>query len=306
MNIDSLDFAHLRLLDALLRKRSLTEAARLMEMPQPSASHALSRLRKVFGDQLLVRTRNGMEPTPFALGIAQEVEQMLDLRHRLAGGGRTFLAAKLDREFVVACSDVGQLVVVSFVYPAVRLSAPQVRLRTVTLGRVEMVDALQSGEVDIALGAFPRLEAGIHTQALYGERYLCFASPRHPFIRSQSMTDFVESDHIVVSTKGMAHAHRTAEQRLIQSLRPRQVHMTSSSFLVALVAAAESDMIVTAPGRIIAPVARRFGLAHAPPPLDIGGFDVKQYWHSREQEDPAHHWLRETVFRSLKPWRARA
>lgn len=305
MNIDSLDFAHLRLLDAVIRKRSLSEAARLMEMPQPSASHALSRLRKVFDDQLLVRTRKGMEPTPLALAIAPEVEQILDLRRRIADGGTSFSPARLQREFVIACSDVGQLVVVSSVYPAVRKSAAQVHLRTVTLGRTEMVEALQSGEVDIALGAFPRLEAGIHAQTVYAERYLCFAPPRHPYIRSRSMDDFLASDHIVVGTKGMAHAHRTAEQRLIQTLSPKRVHLTSSSFLVALVAAAESNMIVTAPGRIITTVARKFGLASAPPPFALGDFDVKQYWHSREHEDPAHHWLRDTVFRSLQGLRTR-
>jgi DNA-binding transcriptional LysR family regulator len=304
MNIDGLDFEHLRLFDALVRKRNLSEAARLLEIPQPTASHALARLRKVFDDQLMVRTRGGMEPTPLALTIAPEVQQILDLERRIASGGRQFSVEKLDREFVIACSDVGQLLVANSIYPAIRTTAPNVRLRTATLERVELVDALQSGEVDIALGAFPRLEAGIRAQTLYRERYSCFAAARQLYMRTRTIEDFMASNHIVVTTIGMAHAHRVAEQRVIQAIRPRQVHLTASSFLVALVAAAESDMIVTAPGRVIAPVARKLGLASAAPPFAVGNFDVKQYWHSREQDDPAHHWLRQQVFQSLASWRS--
>ncbi len=306
MNTDELDFHHLRLLDALIRKRSLSEAARSLDIPQPTASHALGRLRRYFDDQLLVRARGGMEPTSRALAIALEVEQLLDLKRSICGGGSSFVPEKLEREFVIACSDVGQLLVVTALYPAVQAAAPKVHLRTLTLGREEMVDALESGEVDIALGAFPRLVAGIHTQTLYVERYRCFALPQHAFMRTRKLADFVAAEHIVVSTRGMAHAHREAEQRLIQAIQPRQIHMTSSSFLVAIVAAAQSDVIVTAPGRVISEVARRFGLANARPPIAMQDVDIKQYWHSREHSDQAHHWLRREVFRSLGQWRARA
>jgi DNA-binding transcriptional LysR family regulator len=305
MNMESLDFAHLKLLDALIRRRSLSEAAALLEIPQPTASHALARLRKVFGDPLLVRTRKGMEPTAKALSVATEIEQILDLKRRISGGGRSFEPAQLDREFVVAGSDVAQLVVINSVFPAVSRLAPRVKLRTITLSRAAMVDALQAAEIDIALGAYPRLETDIHAQTLYSESYRCFATPEHAYLRTHALADFVAAEHIAISTRGMAHAHRMAEQRIIKALHPKPLRMTSSNFLVALAAAAASDMIVTAPGRAVAKTAAALGLGSAKPPINIDDFDVKQYWHSREHNDPAHLWFRKTVFEALAEWRNR-
>src|SRR3546814_7835269 len=66
VNIDDLDFRHLVLLDALLKRHSVSAAARELDLPQPTASHGLARLRKALGDPLLVRARDGMEPTPRA------------------------------------------------------------------------------------------------------------------------------------------------------------------------------------------------------------------------------------------------
>src|SRR3546814_5035552 len=46
-----------------------------------------------------------------------------------------------------------------------------------------MVSALETGHVDIAVGAYPSLVAGIKTQRLYQEEYLCFGKEGHPFIK---------------------------------------------------------------------------------------------------------------------------
>src|SRR3546814_2585080 len=90
LNIVYLEFRHLVLRDALLRRRSVSAAARDLDLPQPTASHGLARLRRALGDPLLVRARDGMEPTPRAEAIAGVVQQLLELRRDLAEGGQTF------------------------------------------------------------------------------------------------------------------------------------------------------------------------------------------------------------------------
>jgi len=62
--------AHLANLDlnlvVALRERSVTHAAERLGVTQPAASAALARLRRHFGDELLIRDRG--EYTPTALG----------------------------------------------------------------------------------------------------------------------------------------------------------------------------------------------------------------------------------------------
>src|SRR3546814_5485555 len=50
----------------LMRHRSVTRAATGLNLPQPTVSRCIARLREQFGDVLFVRTRAGMEPTPMA------------------------------------------------------------------------------------------------------------------------------------------------------------------------------------------------------------------------------------------------
>src|SRR3546814_15015038 len=90
-------FRHLVLLDALLKRHSVSAAARELDLPQPTASHGLARLRKALGDPLLVRARDGMEPTPRAEAIAGVVQQLLELRRDLAEGGQTFSPDRLKQ-----------------------------------------------------------------------------------------------------------------------------------------------------------------------------------------------------------------
>ena len=53
-------------LDALLTERSVTRAGRRVSVTQSAMSGVLSRLRGLFGDELLVRSGKTMLLTPFA------------------------------------------------------------------------------------------------------------------------------------------------------------------------------------------------------------------------------------------------
>ena len=68
--MDSIDTRLLSVFDEIYRRRSVSEAADAMDMGQPAVSVALAKLRHQFGDPLFVRTSGGMEPTPFAQGLA--------------------------------------------------------------------------------------------------------------------------------------------------------------------------------------------------------------------------------------------
>src|SRR6185437_11939892 len=73
-----LDLQHLRVLDVLLRERSLTRAAKFLDVSQPALSKTLARLRRYFDDPLFVRVSHSMEPTPKALALTQPVGDVLD------------------------------------------------------------------------------------------------------------------------------------------------------------------------------------------------------------------------------------
>jgi len=81
-----LSLQHLRVLDVLLRERSLTRAAKVLDVTQPALSKTLARLRRYFDDPLFVRVSHRMEPTPKALALARPVGDVLGEASRMVHG----------------------------------------------------------------------------------------------------------------------------------------------------------------------------------------------------------------------------
>lgn len=63
MNWDQIDLNLLVTFEAVMQERNLTRAGRRLGLSQPATSHALARLRSTLGDELFVRTPEGMQPT---------------------------------------------------------------------------------------------------------------------------------------------------------------------------------------------------------------------------------------------------
>src|SRR3546814_6015665 len=72
-----LDLFQLRVLDTLLREKSLTRSAEVLNMTQPALSKTLARLREHFDDQLFVRVAFEMKPTSKTLCLAPQIQNIL-------------------------------------------------------------------------------------------------------------------------------------------------------------------------------------------------------------------------------------
>jgi len=107
MNLASVDLNLLVTLEALLAERSVTRAARRLGLSQPATSHALQRLRDLFGDPLLVRSARGLQPTDRALALSAPLAQALAAVRRTLDGPAAFEPATARRAFSVATADHG-------------------------------------------------------------------------------------------------------------------------------------------------------------------------------------------------------
>src|SRR5947207_7619785 len=78
MDIRAVDLNLLKAFDALMSEGAVTRAAGRIGLSQPAMSHALSRLRSLFADDLFVRTATSMEPTTRAREIAPLVTTAIE------------------------------------------------------------------------------------------------------------------------------------------------------------------------------------------------------------------------------------
>src|ERR1700754_5127433 len=104
-----LSLKDLRVLQVLLRECSITRAAQVLETTQPDVSKRLAYLRRQFGDQLLGRNGQTMQPTAKATDIAPQVKSLLDPADALQADTLVFDPATSDRLFGLLVSDVGMV-----------------------------------------------------------------------------------------------------------------------------------------------------------------------------------------------------
>src|SRR5271169_1893143 len=99
MDIRAVDLNLLKAFDALMAERAVTAAAGRIGLSQPAMSHALSRLRGVFADDLFVRSRARLEPTSRAREIAPLVTAAIEHIEAALNLSSGFDPAKSERIF---------------------------------------------------------------------------------------------------------------------------------------------------------------------------------------------------------------
>src|SRR5215211_7155590 len=122
--LSGLDMNLLVVLDVLLAERNVTRAAARLGLSQP---------RTAFGDPLLVRTPQGMAPTPQAVGLEAPLRDALVRVRTAVTGGTEFDPGTARRTFVLAATDYVQFVLLAELVRRVQASAPSIDLRVVPM-----------------------------------------------------------------------------------------------------------------------------------------------------------------------------
>lgn len=292
-----LDLNLLVALDALLRERSVTRAARRVGLTQPSMSRALGRLRAMLGDALFVRSGRGLVPTPRALALQPELGGALERLATAVAEQRPFDPASAERTFHVSTADYGMAILAPLV--TARLFGQAARLRLVLHAQSAGDDeALVDGRLDVLLVPRRPSTPGCVWTKLLSDELVCLVRRDHPAIGAElSLAQYGSLGHVFVSPT-LATAG-VADQALGRRGLRRHVAVVVPSFLVAPVIAAESDLIATVPSRIAKLLVGRLPVRSFPVPLELPPVTVSMAWHERMRRDPAHAWFRRLLVSEL-------
>jgi DNA-binding transcriptional LysR family regulator len=298
VHLGAFDLNLLVALDALLAERSVTRAAMRMGVTQSAASHALSRLRKLTGDELLVRARDGMVPTLRAEAMRAPLRRALeDLTGTLSSPGAFDPKTARLRAFVGG-SDYAELVLLPGIMARLVREAPGVELRVLMPGQ-DPPSELASGKLDFVLmPSTPGADAqGIRRRQLLRDRFVCIARRAHPLAKTKtlSMSSFTAAAHALIAPWGMDGGY--VDDALARLGLKRKVAVAVPHFLAAPHIVASSDLLLTVAERVAEVVARPLGLVVLAPPQELGltGFTMSILWHERTHEDPARRWLRDVI-----------
>ncbi|MFM2275890.1 MAG: Nodulation protein 2 [Pseudomonadota bacterium] len=295
MKLSQIDLNLLLVFHQLLIDRRVSTAATSLGLSQPAASNALRRLRQLLGDALFLRTPHGMEPTPYALQLAEPVALALGTLHTALNERASFDPATSSRAFTLAMTDVGEIYFLPVLMDALARTAPGVTLRAVSVTDPALKDHMASGQVDLALGLLPQLQAGFFQQVLFHQPYVCLMRNGHALAAgpSLSLADFKAADHVQVESAGTGHSR--VDEALQRHGLTRRIRLTLPHFVALGQVLASTDLIATVPERYAQRAVQPFGLTTRPLPVALPGSAIHQFWHARLQRDPGCQWLRALV-----------
>lgn len=292
-----IDLNLLRPLDALLETRSVTAAAHQLGVSQPTMSGMLARLRERMGDPLLVRVGRHMELTPRAVALAPEVRQALLTVNQLMRPVIDFDPATLTRTFRIMASEFGLFLVLPTVFRQAEAIAPNARFETVLID--QPADSVYAGTIDLCLTGdilgrvSGEMSTVVRTQTLMEEHFVGIVDAAHPLSGAVTLDELLAYPHVATQFPGSPWTVEDIGVSGMSDRYPPRVRVASFLALGRLVKGTQAIGIV--PAQLAGLMLASDPLRTIVLPSDFDTIAIRQLWHARHDQDPAHRWLRTLV-----------
>jgi DNA-binding transcriptional LysR family regulator len=292
MHLKEVDANLLVTLDALLVDASVTRAAERLGRSASAISHALAKLREIFADELFVRAGQKLVPTAKAMELAPTVHVILAGMESLLRPNKPFDPSETSRDFAVAASEAGELILLQPLRQRLRPQAPCVKVGWMPSHREENTEALRNGRchfmIDIE-GAVMQAP-DIRVLKLFDDTLVTLARQKHPLAKRGAKPDmFAAADHIEVNSLPVIEL---LDRELGADKLSCNVSSRVSSVLVGLLLALNSDALLTLPASLASILETQFGLLRIQQPFGPIAFPLRLMWHSSYDRDECHEWVR--------------
>lgn len=276
-------------LDVLLAEGSVAGAARRLRLSPSAMSRALTRLREVTGDPLLVRAGRGLVPTPRAFELKSHVGTLVDSANSILRPAEKLDLTNLRRRFTLRTSEGFVETFAPRLIAEVGREAPGVLLQFLAKRDKESAP-LREGEVDIETGVIDQTTAPeMRAFPLFEDRWVGVVRDGHALPRNRvAIEKYAAADHVQILRPGL---HSSEIDEAVQAAgHERRVAAIVSGFATAIVLARDTDLIATVPERHTEGL--RQGVRAFTLPFDVPSFTISMLWHPRLDGDLAHRWLR--------------
>jgi len=296
IDLRGIDLNLLVSLDALLAESNVTRAAQRLHLTQPAVSTQLARLRQIFGDPLLIpaETGRGMTRSTRALELMEPLHLALKNLEAVVRHQSSFDPHTDHRSFIIAANDNATAVLGQRLMEQLpTLAGPGVRIAFVVADQPSMATRLERGEIDLLLGSERMVPASMKARKLFDEHFVVVQRKGHP--RGTAPLDldtYCALDHVLVSTSGGSF-HGFMDEHLDALGRERRVVLSVQHFTLVPELLARTDYVSTLPARFAERYRARLDIFELP--FEARGFTLFAAWPPRNQADPAHVWLRDTL-----------
>jgi DNA-binding transcriptional LysR family regulator len=302
MDIRNLDLNLLKVLDALLKDRSVSRAAERLNLSQPAMSHALNRLREQLKDPLMVRGSYGMDPTPYAESLIEPLSHILKIVERDVLRQEPFDPEKTERSFTVGIDTHLANTFIPPLVTALLAGAPHSTFHSRLLPSDFQHRPYMEGSIDLAIGTASNNPIRLSREYLFRDEICGIVRLGHPRYKKKiTLKELAENfEHIGYYIKG--ETTTIIDDLLADHGLRRHCPVTLSDLQGVNEILLYSDlMLVGAVKQVLATIDRfnielPYHIIRLPRIVtERYSSNVDMFWRPQDSEDPAHRWLRERV-----------
>lgn len=282
----------------LLRHRSVTNAAKALNVSQPAVSNALAQLRRLFHDELLIANGRALEPSALAERMLPRLEMML-------GGLETFIApvaydpANSHGAIKIATADYVILLLGAQLINRLSHSAPGLTVEF-TDGSIQRAHDLKMGDIDLFIApqnlANPLLD-WFSNGPLFEDEMVCVVRSASMKKRGISKAEFM-TRKIVMFTPLGSDTRSFAEIVLNHAGINELDLVRVPNFLLIPHIVEGTETIGLLPRRLARRLAAFADVRTIKPPFEFPKLKMSMWWSSAKEHDPGHIWLRQLVRQS--------
>lgn len=293
VHLPGLDLNLLPALEALLKRRNVSEAARDVGLSQPAMSRVLGRLREVLGDPLLVRMGSEYALSPRAQALSAQLITALD-HVKAVFREPGFDPAHTQRTIRIVGLDTHTLLLAPALMARLAVEAPGIDVRFESY-RPDIVERVETGQLDLVFATSTTpLPPGSRSETYAKDRLALVLRKGHPLAkRKWTIEDYGRVDHVGISIFGDPGSELDAQ--LAQAGVQRRMALVTPHFIAALAAVSRTDMATTQSRVFARNFADQYGLVLKEPPLANLDLDLTVVWSRVRDADPVLSWLRKVI-----------
>lgn len=298
MNINDIDLNLLRVFQTVAEERSVTRAADRLGLSQPAVSNALKKVRKLFGDQLVVRGSGGMALTPCGEQLALRLSEVMKGIEAALTESPAVDPSRIVEPIIITSADEEILLHGADILAAFERTGCRAPLQFLPLNIDYRADVLWQKRLSVTITTILYAPDGLKQRKLYDEHLVCVMRADHPAAGHLDLDHYLAADHLLIAPLG-GPPTGYLDQWLLKRGHKRNVRLVSHTFGSAATLVAQSGLIATLPSRQAAQLAGDDRFVIAPVPADVPSFSLHMFWSERYDNDPLNTWLRKTVCNAI-------
>lgn len=299
MRFKNLDLNLLVALDHLLELRSITLAAKRMNMSQSAMSNALIRLRDYFDDQILVQVGRQMKLTSLAEAMKQPVRDILVRIDATISINPVFQPERSDREFRLLISDYTMSVLIPHLLELIYQQSSTIKIKL--LPQIQNPHtALEQGNADFLVAPTDLCSINHPSEPLFEDQFKCVVWNKSKFADKKiTKKDYISAGHVRMQPSGGdANSFETLLLRLLDV--ERNIDVTTYNFTSLCSLVIGSDRIATVHSLLINRVMEHDNIVVHDLPFNIKKIGQSLQWHEYKSHDPGILWLKELFHKAVE------